>query len=159
MPDKSRAKDLPLFTVVAAIIQHGGHVLICQRRKDDTFGLKWEFPGGKVKEGESPAAALARELEEELGVRAQVGAGIYRTRHKYAEHAREIELLFFTAELENANVQNLAFEKIVWEEAARLTAYDFLAADHEMVARLAKGNIKLAQGMRRDSSSAAADSE
>ncbi|MBI3646518.1 MAG: NUDIX domain-containing protein, partial [Acidobacteriales bacterium] len=121
--------------MVAAIIQHGGRVLICQRRKDDTFGLKWEFPGGKVQENESPAAALARELEEELGVKAEIGPEIGRARHKYSEHAREIELLFFTAQLERADVRNLAFEKIVWEEAARLPTYDFLAADREVVTR------------------------
>jgi 8-oxo-dGTP diphosphatase len=143
MPNEIRADEPPLFTVVAAVIQHGGRVLICQRRKDDTFGLKWEFPGGKVLPGEAPAAALARELEEELGIRAQIGPQICRTRHKYAEHAREIELLFFTAQLESPNVQNRAFERIVWEEAARLPAYDFLAADREIVARLAKGELQL----------------
>jgi len=143
MPIEPPPHEAPLFTVVAAIIQHGGRVLICQRRKDDTFGLKWEFPGGKIHAGESPAAALARELEEELGVRAQIGAEICRTRHKYSEHAREIELLFFTAELENRAVQNLAFERIIWEEAARLLTYDFLAADRRIVERLAKGELRL----------------
>lgn len=143
MPNQQQSHVPPMFTVVAAIIQHGGRVLICQRKKDDTFGLKWEFPGGKVQENESPAAALARELEEELGVRARIGPEICRTRHKYSEHAREIELLFFTAELESANVQNLAFERIVWEEAARMPTYDFLDADREIVVRLAKGELNL----------------
>ena len=133
--------EMPLFIVVAAVIRQGGRVLICQRRKDDTFGLKWEFPGGKVEANESPAAALARELEEELGARAQIGAEISRTRHKYFEHAREIELLFFAVQLETADVRNLAFEKIVWEEAAKLLAYDFLAADMEIVGRLARGEM------------------
>ncbi|MCL4524348.1 MAG: NUDIX domain-containing protein [Acidobacteria bacterium] len=143
MADESRGKEAPLFTVVAAIIQRGGRVLICQRRRNDSFGLKWEFPGGKVQAGETPAEALARELEEELGVRARIGAEICRVRHKYAEHAREIKLLFLTAHLESAEVRNLAFEKIVWEEAARLPAYDFLAADREIVERLAKAELKL----------------
>jgi 8-oxo-dGTP diphosphatase len=143
MPIKPPHHEAPLFIVVAAVIRHGGRVLICQRRKDDTFGLKWEFPGGKVKEGESPAAALARELKEELGVKARIGAEIYRTRHKYSEHAQEIELLFFTAGLESVDVQNLAFERMVWEEPARLPTYDFLAADREIVERLAKGETKL----------------
>ena len=141
MPLEPRSDEVPLFTVVAAIIQRGGRVLICQRRKDDTFGMKWEFPGGKVKEGESPAAALARELEEELGVRAHIGAEIGRTRHKYSEHARPIELLFFTASLESADVRNLAFEKIAWEEPGRLPSYDFLEADRGIVERLAKGEL------------------
>jgi mutator protein MutT len=143
MPMEPPPHELPLFTVVAAIIQHGGRVLICQRRRNDTFPLKWEFPGGKVSPGEQPAAALARELEEELGVQARIGTEIGRTRHKYSEHARAIELLFFTAQLESTEVQNLAFEKVVWEDPVRLPAYDFLAADSRMVERLAKGDLKL----------------
>ena len=143
MPIEPPLHEAPLFTVVAAIIQHEGRVLICQRRKGDTFGLKWEFPGGKVHDGESPAAALARELEEELGVRARIGAEIGRTRHKYSEHARAIELQFFAAQLESMDVRNLAFEQIVWEEPEKLTAYDFLAADRKIVEQLAKGELKL----------------
>ena len=143
MPIEPPLHEAPLFTVVAAIIQHEGRVLICQRRKGDTFGLKWEFPGGKVHDGESPAAALARELEEELGVRARIGAEIGRTRHKYSEHARAIELQFFAAQLESVDVRNLAFEQIVWEEPGKLTAYDFLAADRGIVERLAKGDLTL----------------
>lgn len=143
MPIEPPAHEMPLFTVVAAIIQEGGRVLICQRKKDDTFGSKWEFPGGKVYDGEQPEAALARELEEELGVKARIGAEIGRTRHKYSEHARAIELRFFTAKLESPDVQNRAFEKIVWEEPARLAGYDFLAADRGMVERLARGEVPL----------------
>ena len=141
MPIQPGPHEAPLFVVVAAIIRNGGRVLICQRRKDDTFGMKWEFPGGKVKNGETPEAALVRELEEELGVRAQIGPEVARTRHKYTEQARPIELRFFTAQLENTEVHNLAFEKIVWEEAARLPTYDFLSADRAIVERLVKGEV------------------
>ncbi len=143
MPIEPPLNEKPLFIVVAAIIQEGGRVLICQRKKDDTFGAKWEFPGGKVYDGEQPEAALARELEEELGVKARIGAEIGRTRHKYSEHARAIELRFFAAQIESAQAQNLAFERIVWEEPARLPGYDFLAADRGIVERLAKGELKV----------------
>jgi len=141
MPIQPGPNEEPLFTVVAAVIRRGERVLICQRRRDDTFGLKWEFPGGKVKAGESPEAALARELEEELGVRAAIGPEVARTRHKYTEHARPIELRFFTAQLESAEVRNLAFEKIAWEADVLLPTYDFLAADRAIVERLAKGEL------------------
>ncbi len=143
MPNEPQPRETPLFTVVTAIIQRGGRVLICQRRKDDAFGLKWEFPGGKVLLGEAPAAALARELKEELGVQTRIGAEVWRTRHNYSEHAREIELLFFTAQLESVEVRNLAFERIVWEEFGKLPSYDFLAADRDIVERVAKGEINL----------------
>jgi len=57
-----------MITVVAAVIERSDRrLLIGQRRKGDTSPLKWEFPGGKVREGESPEVALARELQEELG--------------------------------------------------------------------------------------------
>src|SRR6266446_5667141 len=61
-------------TVVAAVIERSDRrLLIGQRRKNDTSPLKWEFPGGKVQDGESPEVALARELQEELGVSATSG--------------------------------------------------------------------------------------
>ena len=74
---------LPALTVVAGLIQRHGALLICQRRRDAAFALQWEFPGGKLEAGEGSAAALRRELEEELGIVADVGAELYRTQHDY----------------------------------------------------------------------------
>ena len=125
------------ITVVAAIVEQNGRILICQRRRGDRFELKWEFPGGKVKAGETPQQALARELREELNVTAQIGEEIHHTRHRYAEMDRDIELLFFTADLGPEPLANLAFEQIVWAERAQLPDYDFLPADRELVAWLA----------------------
>lgn len=130
--------------VVAALIQHQRKLLVCQRRRGDSFGLKWEFPGGKVHHGEAPAAALLRELREELGVESSIGPEAYRTRHRYAEHPGELELIFFTAALRHGgDIQNLAFEKIEWAPFDKLPSYDFLPADRELVDLLASGNLKL----------------
>ena len=60
-----------MIQVVAAILERGGHVLIGRRKPEQSHPLKWEFPGGKVEPGETPEQALARELEEELGLRAR----------------------------------------------------------------------------------------
>jgi 8-oxo-dGTP diphosphatase len=128
----------PLFTVVAAVIKRNGRILICQRRKEDSFPLKWEFPVGKVRACEAPDEALRRELKEELGVTAAIGREIHRARHRYPEHEREIELIFYEAELGSAAAQNLAFEQMVWELPEKLCEYDFLAADRELVLCLAK---------------------
>ena len=55
-----------MLVVVAAVVESGGRVMLCQRLPEAHNGLKWEFPGGKLEPGETPEAALARELEEEL---------------------------------------------------------------------------------------------
>lgn len=131
-----------MITVVAALVAHEGRVLICQRRRNDKFPLKWEFPGGKVRQDESLEQALARELHEELGVAASVGAELYRTRHRYAEYTEELELVFFAASLAPAAIHNLAFEQVLWAEPAALAGYDFLPADRELIALLASGKLK-----------------
>ena len=132
-----------MIQVVAAIIVHEGRVLICQRRADDRFPLKWEFPGGKVRAGEKLAEALGRELVEELGVQATVGQEVYRTRHKYAEMEDEVEMVFSTVRANARAVRNLAFAQIVWAPAEELPKYDFLAADEELVRLLATGDLRM----------------
>ena len=132
-----------MIRVVAALIFQDNRLLVCQRRRDDSFPLKWEFPGGKMSPGESPVQALARELEEELGVIAQVGREVYRTRHRYSGHSEEIELIFLAARIHPQAVRNLAFEQMVWAELAALPQYDFLPADRELVERLASGKLEL----------------
>ena len=67
--------------VVAALILRGDQVLICQRRPDQPMALQWEFPGGKIEPGEGPEAALARELNEELGITATIGPRVTHIRH------------------------------------------------------------------------------
>ncbi len=134
-----------MTTVVAALIQQNGKLLICQRGPTDRFPLKWEFPGGKLAPGESPANALARELAEELGISATVGAEVYRTRHRYAELPEELELIFFLAALPQGSaleaVQNLAFHRIEWAEPASLAQFDFLPADRELIALISSGVV------------------
>lgn len=134
------------LTVVAALIESGGKLLVCQRRHDSAFALMWEFPGGKVEPGESLEAALARELREELGVVATIGEEIYRTTHKYAEMSRTIELIFFRCAVANDVLENLAFEQIAWREPRGLPAMNFLPADRELIDLLAKGAIPFANG-------------
>ena len=66
-----------MLTVVAGLIEADGKILVCQRRRGDTFELMWEFPGGKLQAGETAAEGLARELMEELGVEARGGRGSF----------------------------------------------------------------------------------
>jgi 8-oxo-dGTP diphosphatase len=135
-----------MTTVVAAVITHSSQILICQRRRDKVYPLKWEFPGGKVEAGETLEAALERELNEELGFGAELGAEICRTSYKYPERSEPIQIVFFSAKIAGDastefDVDKLvaAFEKVVWVAPAELNNYDFLAANAELIAKLAKG--------------------
>jgi 8-oxo-dGTP diphosphatase len=133
-----------MITVVAALIQRRGRLLICQRRAGDAFPLQWEFPGGKVQPGETPRAALRRELRQELGVPAAIGREVHRTRHRYRSPSLRVELLFFRAFLPaRVRVRNLQFARILWERPALLPRYHFLPADRELVRRLAGGMLEL----------------
>jgi 8-oxo-dGTP diphosphatase len=131
----------PLIKVVAAVIERNGQILVGQRRKSDSHGLKWEFPGGKVERGEAPVAALARELEEELGIQAHIGREIVRYAHEYPKRAT-ILLMFYSVTEFSGEPQSLAFERIVWEHPEKLPDYDFLDGDVDFVRRLAAGQYR-----------------
>jgi len=140
----ARKSRKPELTVVAALILRDSKILVCQRRRDDTHSLQWEFPGGKVESGEIPQEALARELREELGIEATIGREIFRTRHRYREFQPELQLIFFQAIIDrSAPLQNLVFEGFEWADPSALPQYNFLQADEEFVALLASHAIPL----------------
>jgi 8-oxo-dGTP diphosphatase len=134
-----------VIKVAAALIVRGGRILIGQRKKADSHGLKWEFPGGKIERGESTVDALARELEEELGIQARIGREIIRYSWSYPKRAT-ILLMFHRVTEFSGEPQNLAFERIAWEEPSKLPAYDFLEGDVDFVRRLAAGEFDLSSG-------------
>ncbi len=125
--------------VTAGIIRKGDRILICQRHHSDAYGLQWEFPGGKVKDGEDLQTSLRRELEEELAIVAEIGPEVFRLRHRYPD--RYVEVVFFEVARCDGEARNRIFETIEWAPRARLAEYNFLAADRELVARLAKGEV------------------
>jgi 8-oxo-dGTP diphosphatase len=124
------------MTVVAAVIERDGKILICQRKTGQHYAGKWEFPGGKVEPGEEFTSALARELSEELAISASIGEEI--TRYEYAYPGRQpIQLIFYRVDRFEGEPANLIFDEIRWELAAALPAFDFLEGDIEFVNRLA----------------------
>jgi 8-oxo-dGTP diphosphatase len=128
--------------VVAALIQRQGKLLICQRRGGDRHGLKWEFPGGKVEPGETPRLALARELAEELGIRARIGPEVVRYEYQYPKRVA-ILLIFHLVTDFDGDPANTMFEQIRWEAPSALPSYDFLDGDLDFVRRLARGDLRL----------------
>lgn len=134
----------PLRRVVAALIVRGAagerEVFICQRRPDQPMGLKWEFPGGKVEPGETSEQALARELHEELGIRATIGPRITTVRHTY-RNGGVIEIEFFLVEAYAGELSNNIFQQMQWTPVAGLPTFDFLAADLTLIRDLAEGKL------------------
>jgi len=130
----------PRVLVVAAVIERDGRILIGQRKRGDWNEFRWEFPGGKVESREEPRAALARELEEELGIRARIGAEMTRYEHQYPGRTA-IQLIFFRVTEFEGEPVNREFEEIRWEAAARFSDYDFLDGDLDFVRRLGSGEF------------------
>jgi 8-oxo-dGTP diphosphatase len=136
----ARSAGPALRFVAAALIVRGGEVLICQRRPGQPMALLWEFPGGKIEAGESPEQALARELEEELGIRAVIGPRVTRIRHNY-RHGGAVDLQFFAVHEFAAELDNRIFQQMRWVKLEDLPSYDFLAADRELIRDLAAGKL------------------
>lgn len=129
--------------VVAGLIARDGRLLICQRRHDTAFPLKWEFPGGKVKSGESPEAALQRELAEELDVRAGIGSLLFEHTHSYAEPKLDVHIRFYEVKLAGPAPRNLEFADVQWVAPEQLPRFDFLEGDLPIVRALAAGQVKM----------------
>ncbi len=126
--------------VVAALIMKDGKVLVCQRTRHQSMPLKWEFPGGKIEEGEQPRDALRRELDEELGIDASIGEEVARIRHEYRSGSA-VELRFFAVHQYKGEIENRIFRDVRWSPRSELPEYDFLEADLALVQDLASGKI------------------
>jgi 8-oxo-dGTP diphosphatase len=121
-----------MLQVVAAIIERSAGVLICRRRPDQSHALQWEFPGGKVEPGESPAAALARELEEELGISGAAGDVIARYEFAYPDKP-PVDLIFYRVLKYSGDPLNLIFQEMRWAPRETLGEFDFVEGDREFL--------------------------
>jgi len=126
--------------VVAALIVRGGEVLIGQRRLDQPMALQWEFPGGKIEAGETPEQALARELDEEVGIHATIGPHVTHIRHNY-RHGGAVDLQFFAVHEFSGEIVNHIYKQLRWVRLEDLPGYDFLAADRGLIRDLAAGKL------------------
>ena len=117
-----------MLQVVAAILEREGRILIGQRQRDQSHPLQWEFPGGKVEPGETPARALERELEEELGIRHASGGEVMRYDYSYPGK-RPITLIFYRVTSYEGEPRNLIFRDLRWEPREHLSQFDFVEGD------------------------------
>ncbi len=123
------AKKNPLswVTVTAAVLEKDGKILIARRKRGDRLANKWEFPGGKLEEGETPEGCLRREMLEEFGIDVAVGDFVGRSHHIYPHG--EIDLLAYHVTHLAGDYQLHDHEEIRWVYPADLPAHDFSEAD------------------------------
>ena len=123
--------------VVAAVVEDGGgRFLVARRPAGSHLAGLWEFPGGRVEPGEEPAAALVRELREELGVEAVAGDPITFAWHRDAQ--RDVLLLFYGASIRAGSPRGLEGQEVRWVSREELRELDTPPADAELVRRLAE---------------------
>ncbi|UUT34504.1 (deoxy)nucleoside triphosphate pyrophosphohydrolase [Microbacterium elymi] len=124
--------------VVAAVIVDGDRILACRRREGKADAGRWEFPGGKVEPGESPAEALVREVREELGIDIRIGE-VLRTDVTDAA-GRSIRLTCLAATLSGERpTDSTDHDRMEWVRPAELSALDWAEPDLPMVRELSGG--------------------
>ncbi|MCL4848006.1 MAG: (deoxy)nucleoside triphosphate pyrophosphohydrolase [Acidobacteria bacterium] len=126
----------PTVVVAAAVVERDGAFLLTRRLEGTHLAGRWEFPGGKVEEGERLDECLRREMLEELGAHAIVGRAIFSTTHAYTE--RRVELHFFECEICGELHPTLG-QEVRWVPRGELRSLDFPEADAELIDRLASG--------------------
>jgi 8-oxo-dGTP diphosphatase len=136
---------MSIQVVTAVIEREDRRVLIGQRRRQDSSPLKWEFPGGKVKTGESLEQALAREVREELDVTLLRAIPIWRVEHAYGGSTGSLTIIFFAVAILESQLRPGPFAQVAWVLPRELGQYDFLTANRPLIAEIATGRIKPAE--------------
>jgi 8-oxo-dGTP diphosphatase len=125
--------------VTAGVIIEQGKVLVTQRKANSSHGLLWEFPGGKVKEGEEPREALRRELKEELDIEAEVGTIFETVLHPYPNDP--ILLLVYQCRVEKGILKPLGCHDLRWVNLRELKRLVMPPADDPIRKHLCSSNI------------------
>jgi len=121
-----------MLKVAGGILMENDMVLIAQRKRDDDYGLKWEFPGGKLREGETGDECIVRELMEELGIEVEV-TGFY---DEYIED--DLNILYYQVKLVSGKLTLTDHERVQWVFPDELEGYDLLSVDREVARKLAQ---------------------
>ncbi len=124
----------PTIRVVAAVIERDGRYLITQRRPTAVLPLLWEFPGGRVEEGEGDQAALGRELQHRLGVTITVRQLMSFVSHPYEKYT--IELFLYDCELTSGLPSELNVHAFRWVTSGEFDQYAFTRADELSMTQL-----------------------
>ncbi len=132
-PSPQGGEGQKVVEVVAAVIERGGRILIARRPAGSHLGGFWEFPGGKRQAGETPEAALVREIREELDAAVTVGELLEVVEWAYPE--KTVKLRFFRCALQG-EPGAAEGQELRWVAPGDLGRYEFPPADAGLVARL-----------------------
>ena len=122
-----------IINVVAAVIKEGNEFFIAQRNREKDFGLKWEFPGGKVESGETFEDALKREIKEELTVSISIKSKIIEV--PYRDHCLNILLHYYLCK-KMGDIRLVEHEKGVWVSKSDLYRFKFAPGDRLILKHL-----------------------
>jgi len=123
--------------VVAAVVRRAEEILLTRRMKGAHLEGFWEFPGGKLEDGEDPEDALVRECREECGIDVAVDDILDVAFHRYP--GKDVLLLFYGCRLLAGDVQHLGVAEHVWTTPEELDGYELPPPDARLVAKLQKG--------------------
>ena len=123
-----------MTNVIAAIIKKNNQYLIVQRNRKKHLGLKWEFPGGKVKDNETFEEALLREIKEELNITINMNEKI--AEEKYKDEKINIVLHYYLCSHESGTIKLNEHEDLAWVEKKDFDKYDFAEGDGNMLSLL-----------------------
>jgi 8-oxo-dGTP diphosphatase len=128
-----------MIRVTAAIITDSGKVFIAKRKPPGRMPGMWEFPGGKIEEGETPEQCLKRELREEFGIEATVGRRVGTNVHHYDFYT--VELMAYRARILAGEIRLNDHADMAWVEPGNLDRYEFAPADIPFVEMIRRGEI------------------
>ena len=134
MPERNINNQLKI--VVGGLIHQNQKILICQRKEEDDHPLKWEFPGGKLKDNENNEEALRRELKEELNLEIVEMSFFDEYLYEYEKLSKKLKLIFFQIFKFEGQIQNKVHQQLKWIDISNLSDYDFLEGDLKIINKL-----------------------
>ena len=139
---EQKTNNLPKI-VVGGLIYQNKKILICQRKKEGDHPLKWEFPGGKLKDSENNKDALKRELKEELSIEINEMIFFDEYLYEYKKLSKILKLVFFQIFQFEGEIQNKVHQQLKWIDISKLGDYDFLEGDLKIINKLMNNDPKI----------------
>ena len=139
---EQRTNNLPKV-VVGGLIYQNEKILICQRKEEGDHPLKWEFPGGKLKDSENNKEALKRELKEELSIEVNEMIFFDEYLYEYKKLSKNLKLVFFQIFYFEGEIQNKVHEQLKWIDISKLGDYDFLEGDLKIINKLKNNDFNI----------------